>query len=387
MAQSNAPGPQADINLVEAGRGRDLLKVVTVVGARPQFIKAAAVSRAVARHNAEAAGKRHIEEIIVHTGQHYDANMSAVFFKELRIPEPRYNLGVGSGSHGRQTSAMLEGIERVLLDEKPDCVLIYGDTNSTLAGALAAVKLHITVAHVEAGLRSFNRRMPEEINRIVADCVSNLLFCPTRTAVENLTREGITKGVYNVGDVMYDSVLFNAALAAERSTILATLSLKPKSYCLATVHRAETTDDPARLREVMAGLARIDGPVIVPLHPRTRKVLESADVEVAPNVRVTEPISYLDILTLMSGARIVLTDSGGMQKESYFLGVPCVTLREETEWVELLDIGANFLAGSDRHRIAAGVAWAAAWTPPRAEEPLYGDGHAAGKIVARLSSL
>lgn len=360
-------------------------RVVTVVGARPQFIKAAAVSRAVARHDAEAAEKRPVDEIIVHTGQHYDANMSAVFFEELKIPEPRYNLGVGSGPQGRQTGAMLEGIERILVDEHPDCVLIYGDTNSTLAGALAAVKLHIPVAHVEAGLRSFNRRMPEEINRIVADCVSTLLFCPTRTAVENLAREGITRGVHNVGDVMYDSVLFYAALAAKGSTILSRLSVPPKSYALATIHRAENTDERSRLLELMGGLSSIGWPIIIPLHPRTRKVLDSANVKAGENMRIIDSVSYLDMLSLMQNARVILTDSGGMQKESFFLGVPCITLREETEWVELVDLGANFLAGCDRRRIAEGVAWAASWVAPRPDVPLYGDGKAAAAIVNVLA--
>lgn len=360
-------------------------RVVTVVGARPQFIKAAAVSRAVARHNAEAAEKRPVEEIIVHTGQHYDANMSAVFFEELRIPEPRYNLGVGSGPHGRQTGAMLEGIERILIDERPDWVLIYGDTNSTLAGALAAVKLHVPVAHVEAGLRSFNRQMPEEINRIVADCVSTLLFCPTRTAVENLHREGVTKGVYNVGDVMYDSVLFYAGMAAEKSTILSRLSLTAKSYCLATIHRAENTDDLGRLAEIFAGLSAIEGMVLAPLHPRTRKIMATAAIEVGESVRIIEPVSYLDMLILEQSATVILTDSGGMQKEACFLDVPCVTLREETEWVELVDVGANFLAGCDRRRIADGIAWATGRVPRSAGESLYGDGNAAAAIVEALT--
>ncbi len=360
-------------------------RIITVVGARPQFIKAAAVSRAVAKHNGEAATEVRVEELIVHTGQHYDANMSAVFFEELRIPEPRYNLGVGSGPQGRQTGAMLEGIERILVDEQPDCVLIYGDTNSTLAGALAAVKLHIPVAHVEAGLRSFNRRMPEEINRIVADCVSTLLFCPTRTAVENLHREGVTKGVYNVGDVMYDSVLFYAGMAAEKSTILSRLSLTAKSYCLATIHRAENTDDLGRLAEIFAGLSAIEGTVIAPLHPRTRKIMAAAAIEVGESVRIIEPVSYLDMLLLERNARMILTDSGGMQKEAFFLNVPCVTFRSETEWVELLDIGANFLAGCERNGVSEGVAWAADWAPQEAAASLYGNGSAARLVVEILA--
>jgi UDP-GlcNAc3NAcA epimerase len=363
-----------------------VVRFVTVVGARPQFVKAAAVSRAITGYNAAESSRRRIDEIIVHTGQHYDANMSAVFFDELEIPEPRYNLGVGSGPQGRQTGAMLEKIEQVLLDEKPDGVLIYGDTNSTLAGALAAVKLHIPVAHVEAGLRSFNRRMPEEINRIVSDRASSILFCPTRTAVENLAREGITRGVHEVGDVMYDSVLFHAEMAARRSRILFTLSLAPKTYCLATVHRAENTDDRGRLREILAGLGGIKELVIVPLHPRTRRILESEAFELAGNIRVIDPVSYFDMLILEQNARIILTDSGGMQKEACFLAVPCITLRDETEWMESVNAGSNFLAGCERGRVAEGVAWAAAWTPPSGGKSFYGDGSASRAIVTILTS-
>ena len=362
------------------------LKLVTVIGARPQFIKAASVSRAIARFNADSPAADRMDEAIVHTGQHYDHNMSKVFFDELEIPEPRFNLGVGSGLHGRQTGAMLDGIEQVLLTEKPDWVLIYGDTNSTLAGAIAAVKLHIPVAHVEAGLRSFNRRMPEEINRVVADCVSSLLFCPTRVAVANLAREGITRGVHNVGDVMYDSVLFNAALAAKRSNVLSALSLTPKSYFLATIHRAENTDEPNRLSEILAALASAGAPVILPVHPRTRKVMRSQGLAAAENVRITEPASYLDTLVLEKNARAVLTDSGGMQKEAYFFDVPCVTLREETEWIELVEAGVNRLAGSDRQRIMEGIAWSSRWRPPPRSEALYGDGNAGRAIVNLLMS-
>lgn len=371
------------------------LRIATIVGARPQFIKAAAVSRAIADHNRGASGVRPVEEVLIHTGQHYDDNMSRVFFEELHIPRPRYNLDVGSGSHGRQTAAMLERLEPLLRDERPDGVLLYGDTNSTLAGALAAAKLNLPVAHVEAGLRSFNRRMPEEINRIMADRVAGLLFCPTQTAVANLAREGVTEGVHRTGDVMYDSVLFNAELAGQRSRILATLSLAPKSYLLATVHRAENTDDPRRLAGIVEAFAEIDRPIVLPLHPRTRHLLDCArsrgvgrgkTLDTMSHVRVIEPVGYLDMLTLERNARAILTDSGGMQKEAYWFGVPCVTLRDETEWVELVEVGANRLAGADRGRIVAAVAWAMADCKPAATEPLYGDGHAAGEIVRLLAA-
>ncbi|MBN2562295.1 MAG: UDP-N-acetylglucosamine 2-epimerase (non-hydrolyzing) [Phycisphaerae bacterium] len=362
------------------------VSVVTVVGARPQFIKASAVSRAIARFNAENAASARLDEVIVHTGQHYDEGMSQVFFDELEIPAPRYNLGVGSAGHGQQTATMLERIEQVLLKEKPDWVLVYGDTNSTLAGALAAVQLHIRVAHVEAGLRSFNRRMPEEINRIMVDRMASLLLCPTRAAVDNLAREGITGGVRNVGDVMYDSVLFYAALAAERSKILSTLSLKPRTYFLATVHRAENTEEPGRLEEIIEALGSVDAPVILPLHPRTRKAMRSRSIEAAGRLRVIGPVSYLDMLVLEKNARGILTDSGGMQKEAYFLGVPCVTLRNETEWVELVQVGANFLAGCDRQRILDGIAWAARWSGTAQPEPLYGDGNASRAVVEHLTA-
>jgi UDP-GlcNAc3NAcA epimerase len=364
----------------------DVVTLITIVGTRPQFIKAAAVSRAIARHNQKATAGTQLRETIVHTGQHYDVNMSAVFFEELAIPEPRYHLGVGSGTHGRQTGAMLERLEKVLLEERPAWVLVYGDTNSALAGALAAVKLHVPVAHVEAGLRSFNRRMPEEINRTVADRVSELLFSPTRTAVENLAREGITRGVHNVGDVMYDSVLFCADRATERSRILITLGLAPKSYFLATVHRAENTEDRERLRAIFKGLGAIEAPVVLPLHPRTAKALQAEGVEIAPNIRLIEPLAYLDVLMLEQHARAILTDSGGMQKEACFFKVPCVTLRDETEWVELVEAGVNFLTGADPERIMLGVHWARDWKPRPPVGPLYGDGKAAESIVRILAT-
>lgn len=337
------------------------MKLVDVVGARPQFIKLAPVLLAIKRHN-EGHQNTHIDEVLVHTGQHYDYEMSQVFFDELGLKPPDYHLGVSSGTHAYQTGEMLKRIEEVLLKEKPDLVMVYGDTNTTLAGALAAAKLHIPVAHVEAGLRSFNLRsfkksMPEEINRVLTDHVSTLLFCPAEAAVRKLQREGFINimnfgrllpldsfplslnlsapVVINTGDVMYDAVLLYLELAEKKSKVLEQLSLKPKGYALATVHRAENTDNPERLKGIFKGLATIakEGlPVIVPRHPRTRKTLTSFNLHPsAPNLRLIEPVSYLDMLVLEKNARVILTDSGGVQKEAFFFQVPCVTLREETE--------------------------------------------------------
>lgn len=350
------------------------MKIVTIVGARPQFIKAAAFSRAArARHT----------EILVHTGQHYDASMSDVFFEELGLPQPDHHLGVGSGSHGWQTGQMLERIEAVITRERPDRVVIYGDTNSTLAGALAAAKLGVPVAHVEAGLRSFVRDMPEEINRVVADRISMYLFAPTQTAVDNLAREGITTGVTLTGDIMYDALLQHAETASKTSRVLRELALEPKHYALATVHRAANTDDPARLAEIFDALALLREPVIVPMHPRTRAALMGTDIEVEPPVRIIEPVGYLDMLELQRNARIVLTDSGGVQKEAYLLAVPCVTLRDETEWIETLAGGWNVLAGTNAERILA----AARRSPPTGQPPaVFGDGKAAERMVSALET-
>ncbi len=352
------------------------MKVVTIVGARPQFIKAAPVSRELR--------KRHVE-ILVHTGQHYDRNMSDVFFDELEIAPPAYNLEVGSGAHGEQTGLMLARIERVLEIEKPDRVLLYGDTNSTLSGALAAAKLHIPVCHVEAGLRSFNRMMPEEINRVVADHVADLLLCPSQTAVENLKAEGIVRGVHLVGDVMADALNHAIEAAGNRSRILEDLELAEKKYLLATVHRPENTDDPVRLKSIMAALSQVDDPVVLPLHPRTRRKLaevgladQTSNIRQRPstikNPRLIPPIVYLDMVRLEQSARMILTDSGGIQKEAYWLGVPCVTLRDETEWIETVLAGWNTLAGANEKRI---VELARSFAPPSARPPLYGHGHAA----------
>lgn len=336
-------------------------RVLTIVGARPQFIKAAPVSHAL-----REAG---IDEILVHTGQHFDALMSDIFFAELDIPKPAYNLEVNSLGHGAMTGRMLERVEETLLAEKPDLVLIYGDTNSTVAGALAASKLHIPVAHVEAGLRSFNRRMPEEINRVVADHLSALLFCPTETSVENLALEGITNGVHKVGDVMFDTTLAAIKRGEERSSILETLKLKPRSYAVSTIHRAENTDDPERFKAVIAWLERAatDQPIIMPVHPRTRKLMTARGLE-PKGIRLVEPLGYLDMAKLVHNSTAVFTDSGGLQKEAYFHRVPCVTLRDETEWIETVQAGWNRLWTS------------ASYLSPQSEIADYGCGKSAAEI-------
>lgn len=348
------------------------MKIATILGARPQFIKAAPVSRAL-----RECGHH---EFLIHTGQHYDYLMSKVFFEELGIPEPAINLGVGSGSHGYQTGQMLLGIEELIKKQKPDWVLVYGDTNSTVAGALAAVKLHVPVAHVEAGLRSFNRRMPEEINRVLTDHISDLLFCPTQTAVENLRNEGINRGVHLIGDVMYDSVLHNIKLAEKHSDILEELKLKNKSYALATVHRAENTDEPGRLKRIIDAIEQISQnglPVIIPLHPRTRQSLKSSKLS------FIDPISYFDMLVLEKNAQVILTDSGGVQKEAYWFGVPCVTLRDETEWLETVESGWNVLVGSNYDRIINAVQKA---HPGQQIQGAYGKGRAAEQIATLIFS-
>jgi len=360
-----------------------LTKIVTVVGARPQFIKAAAVSRVI---RDDYSGK--IEEVLIHTGQHYDENMSKVFFEELDIPQPKYNLEISGGQHGAMTGRMLEAVENVLLQEKPDWLLIYGDTNSTLAGALAGAKLHIPVVHVEAGLRSFNMRMPEEINRILADRVSSLLFCPTETAVNNLKAEGVSKGVHNVGDVMYDVALFYRDRARQQSTILQALSLIPGSFALATCHRAENTDDPKRLSEILSALTEVAGqlPVVLPLHPRTRKLIGEYDLsqQLSPLV-VIEPLPFLDMVALEQAARVILTDSGGVQKEAFFYGVPCITMRDETEWVETVDLGWNRLVGASSTSIVAAALEIIQSCPDVMNLTPYGRGRAANEILARLA--
>lgn len=340
--------------------------IVTVVGARPQFIKAAPVSKAL-----KAAG---IREILVHTGQHFDDNMSALFFRELDIPAPAYQLDINSLGHGAMTGRMLEAIEGVLLKEKPAMMLVYGDTNSTLAGALAAAKLHIPVAHVEAGLRSFNRAMPEEINRILTDQLSDLLFCPTATAVEHLARENIHQGVLQVGDVMMDATIDAVKRAEKESRILVALDLAPKTYAVATLHRAENTDDAARFARLMAWLESQGEvqPIIMPVHPRTRKMI-AALPRPPKHLTLIEPLGYLDMAWLVHHARAVFTDSGGLQKEAYFHRVPCVTLREETEWVETVEAGWNRL-------------WNVTEYQPRREISEYGAGDASTKIAEAIKA-
>ncbi len=347
--------------------------VMTVVGARPQFIKAAPVSKLL---------RRQAREILVHTGQHYDANMSELFFAELEIPEPDFNLGIGSGLHGEQTGRMLVALEKLLQEHKPDWMLVYGDTNSTLAGALAASKLHIPVAHVEAGLRSFNRTMPEEINRILTDRMADLLFCPTTAAIHHLQREGIVRGVYLTGDVMMDAALHFSALAESKTDPFADLGIDRKGYCLLTCHRPQNTDDPQVLGELVDAFLQAEKTLIFPVHPRTRKMLSQFDfwqlLQKAPHIRLIEPVGYLEMIQLEKQAEMIITDSGGVQKEAYFFGVPCITLRSETEWVETVQDGWNLLVGHQRERILDALNH---FQPAGEQARHYGDGHASEKIV------
>ena len=395
------------------------MKIISIVGARPQFIKAASVSRAFESHNRHDRNPR-ITEILVHTGQHYDHNMSQIFFDQLEIPQPQYNLGVGSGSHGKMTGIMLDRVETVLMKEKPDWVLVYGDTNSTLAGALAAVKLHIPVAHIEAGLRSFNRFMPEEINRVLTDHISTILFCPTETAINNLKNEGFNNifnptneyssnlkaqssesrienpidqnnpVVVNVGDVMYDAFLFNKELSDNKTKVLSELKLRAGSYCLGTVHRQENTEDSRRLLDIFGAFEEIsnaDCPFVILLHPRTRKALQRLKKEnrFSPHVRLLSPSSYLDMIALEADAKVILTDSGGVQKEAYFAKVPCVTLRDETEWIETVEAGWNHLGGANTQKIVKAFQEAAD-SRPNGQPNFYGNGEAAKLIVKHLIS-
>jgi UDP-GlcNAc3NAcA epimerase len=346
------------------------VRIASIVGARPQFIKLAPVSRALRQQH---------EELIIHTGQHYDYAMSAQFFDELGIPAPDYHLGVGSGTHGAQTARMLETIEQVLLKEQPDWVMVYGDTNSTLAGALAAAKLHIPIAHVEAGLRSFNRSMPEEINRVVTDHLSNRLFCPTETARHHLSNEGITQGVEVVGDVMYDILLqAQPAIEAHTETLLRHLKITPQGYILVTVHRAANTDNPEAMRNIARALNHLEMPIIFPVHPRTRRCLDRYDIAWGKHIRLIESVGYFDMLALEKSAYRILTDSGGVQKEAFLLEVPCVTLREETEWFETVEAGWN---------VVAGVHWEAIVEAVHRPEPVssmqkpFGEGDAAKRIA------
>jgi UDP-GlcNAc3NAcA epimerase len=351
------------------------LKILSVVGARPQFIKAAAVSRTLrATHH----------EVLLHTGQHYDDAMSDRFFRDLGLPAPDVELNVGSGPHAEQTAHMLTGIERAILEHMPDRVMVYGDTNSTLAGALAAAKLHVPVAHVEAGLRSFNRRMPEEINRVIADQLSDLLFCPSQVAAGNLAREGITTGVHIVGDVMSEAVRAFAPTRERAVEMVAEEGLAAGEYFVATIHRAENTDEAGRLHQILAAFAAIGEPIVFPAHPRVSNAIARHDIAVPANVRLTPPAGYVQMLALVTAARAVLTDSGGLQKEAYWLGVPCVTLRDETEWVETVDAGWNHLAGADAERIVATVR---ALTVPATRPPLYGERGAVARVCSLLTDL
>ncbi|NLE45699.1 MAG: UDP-N-acetylglucosamine 2-epimerase (non-hydrolyzing) [Chloroflexi bacterium] len=348
------------------------MKILSIVGARPEFVQGAPVSRALREHN---------QEILVHTGQHYDYQMSQAFFDELGIPAPDYNLGVGSGSHGWQTAEILARLEHVLIKEQPDLVIVRGDTNSTLSGVLAASKLHIPTAHVEAGERSFDRRMPEEINRLVADSIADLHFCVSQSAVRHLAAEGITGSVHWVGDVMLDALLQNRPIARRRSVILSRLDLRPGAYSLVTVHRAGNTDDPVRLSEIVQALNDVQETVVFPMHPRTRNALARLDAQLAAHIRPIEPVSYFDMMMLEENARLIATDSGGVQREAYFLRIPCLTLRDETEWVETVEVGWNRLVGADAERILE--AWYG-FAPPTEHPDVFGDGTAAVRIARVL---
>ena len=353
------------------------MKLISIIGARPQFIKAAAVSREIAKHD-------DIEEIIVHTGQHFDVNMSEIFFDQMQIPKPDYNLEINSLTHGAMTGRMIEGIEEVLLQEKPDWVLVYGDTNSTIAGSLAAKKLHIKVAHVEAGLRSFNRNMPEEINRILTDKISDLLLCPTDTAVQNLQNEGIGKNslarIVKCGDVMQDAAIFYSNLAQKPEISL------PEQFILATIHRAENTDDPERLTSIFNALNKIsnDIPIILPLHPRTKKIISNLQFTTNNSQLIfIDPIGYLEMIYLLKRCSLVMTDSGGLQKEAFFFKKPCVTLRDETEWVELVENGFNKIVGADEDKIIAGYQEMSK-IKKNYNINLYGNGEASKKFISEL---
>ena len=362
-----------------------MIKILTIVGARPQFIKAAPVSRAIIEHNKTAIKEHRFQEVILHSGQHFDENMSKVFFTELKIPAPKYNLGVKGGSHGAMTGRMLEKIESVLLKENPDLVIVYGDTNTTLAGALAASKLNIKIAHIEAGLRSWNRQMPEEINRILTDHLSDILFCPTFQAIENLKKEGIQKNVIHSGDVMFDAALLAADLSDKHDSILKTTGIKPRAYFLATLHRAENTDNEICLKSILSALNQLSlqMPVVLPVHPRTIKKIIEFDLEkLTASLKMIDPVSFLQMAVLEKNATLILTDSGGVQKEAYFHGIPCITLRDETEWIETIETGWNILAGCDINQILEASKKRSPGTPV----PEYGTGNASQKIIKNLYS-
>ncbi|MEZ4867731.1 MAG: UDP-N-acetylglucosamine 2-epimerase (non-hydrolyzing) [Caldilineaceae bacterium] len=350
------------------------MKIMSIVGARPEFIQAAPIRRAL-------QGTSGQQEVWVHTGQHYDYQMSQAFFDDLDIPAPNYNLNVGSGSHGKQTSEILTRLEAVLLEERPDVVIVRGDTNSTVAGALAAAKLQIPSVHIEAGERSYNRHMPEEINRLVTDCLSDRHFCVSRTAVQQLAAEGIVDSVFWVGDVMYDALLQHRPIARAKSTIVQRLELQAGAYGLVTIHRAANTDDAVRLAQIVAALNSVSETIVFPVHPRTRKALAGIDAKFADHVRLIEPVGYFDMMMLEENARIIATDSGGVQREAYYLGIPCLTLRDETEWYETVTTGWNLLIGAKPERIID--AWFN-FRPPTEHPPIFGEGHAAQQIVESL---
>ena len=359
------------------------MRILTVVGARPQFIKAAVVSRELRRRS-------DAKEILLHTGQHFDDNMSDVFFRELDIPKPDYQLDIHGGGHGEMTGRMLAGIESVLIQERPNMVLVYGDTNSTLAGALASVKMRIPVAHVEAGLRSFNRAMPEEINRVLTDHAADILFSPTSTATRHLLNEGIAPAnIHQVGDVMFDAAIFYSNKAKQESDVIDRLGLSRRGYILTTLHRAENTDNPDRLIAILNNLnaAAMVLPVILPLHPRTRQAMEKLNgISLNPLIHVIEPVGYLDMVMLEENARVIVTDSGGVQKEAYFHRVPCLTVRDETEWTELVECGWNKIVGVDAEKFSRSLAQAMAGNPPEWRSDLYGSGQSAGLIIDILFS-
>lgn len=356
-------------------------KILTIVGARPQFVKAAALSRVLK--------KCEIEEILVHTGQHFDENMAEIFFRQMEIPEPKYNLGINSLSHGAMTGRMLEEIEKVLLIEKPSAVVVFGDTNSTLAGALAASKLHIPVVHVEAGLRSFNMKMPEEVNRILTDRISEYLFCPTEVAMNNLKAEGFENfgiNIINSGDIMYDVALYYSLISEEKSTIIQESGLNKKPFILTTLHRQENTDDLSRLNSIISALNSLAGEyrIVLPVHPRTRKILEN--YKIILNFEPIDPVGYFDMIELLKHCKMVITDSGGVQKEAFFFGKHCLVARDETEWTELVDLNYNFMVGADTKKIIETVEKVSKSTAKFDVKP-YGDGNAAEKIALVLMNI
>jgi UDP-GlcNAc3NAcA epimerase len=355
------------------------MKIATFLGARPQFIKAAVLSRLIQQSN-------DVEECLVHTGQHYDYGMSDIFFEELNIPHPDHQLSIGSGSHGVQTGQMLIEAERIIEEEKPDIVLVYGDTNSTLAGALAASKMNVPIAHVESGLRSFDKTMPEEVNRIMTDHVSRFLFCPTQTAVDNLKNEGITDHVYQVGDIMFDALKYYTSADKIPETI-ESLNILPKEYALCTLHRAGNTDDISRFRQLWTALKEVSEriPIILPLHPRTRNVISKVGLSFSDNMHIIEPVGYREMLQLERFARIILTDSGGVQREAYMHSVPCLTLRDQTEWIETVESGWNQVVGVDPEKIGNGLDHFLTNGAPVEWKPLYGDGDAGEQILEILT--